>query len=132
MAPHESNSSRLFICSKQAELLQSKWRNIVDSVASLHQSTQHSGGIFQIFQIVLLLKQLVRDRLEFFLSILTLLSRFWIETLGIYFQILWKSKCNIFVSFPSHLKKLRSILRKNTTKQLFQSKFQCRNSYFCM
>ena len=66
MAPHESNSSRLFICSKQAELLQSKWRNIVDSVASLHQSTQHSGGIFQIFQIVLLLKQLVKDRLEFF------------------------------------------------------------------
>ena len=28
-----------------------------------------------------------------------------------FFQILWKSRCNIFVSFPSHLKKLRSILR---------------------
>ena len=27
------------------------------------------------------------------------------------FQILWKSRCNILVSFPSHLKKLRSILR---------------------
>ena len=51
--------------------------------------------------------------------------------------------CNILDSFPSHLKKSRSILRfgleklncgffhsfhsrKNTTKQLFQSKFQCR------
>ena len=60
-----------------------------------------------------------------------------------FFQILWKSRCNIWVSFPSHLKKLRSILRfwleklncgffhsfhsrKNTTKQLFQSKFQYR------
>ena len=62
-----------------------------------------------------------------------------------FFQILWKSKsrCNILVSFPSYLKKLRSTLRfwleklncgffhsfhsrKNTTKQLFQSKFQCR------
>ena len=28
-----------------------------------------------------------------------------------FFQILWKSRCNILVSFPSHLKKLRSILR---------------------
>ena len=53
-----------------------------------------------------------------------------------FFQILWKSRCNILVSFPSHLKKLCSILRfwleklncgffhsfhsrKNTTKQLF-------------
>ena len=27
------------------------------------------------------------------------------------FQILWKSRCNILDSFPSHLKKLRSILR---------------------
>ena len=27
------------------------------------------------------------------------------------FQILWKSRCNIFDSFPSHLKKLHSILR---------------------
>ena len=60
-----------------------------------------------------------------------------------FFQILWKSRCDILVSFPSHFKKLRSILRfwlqklncgffhsfhswKNTTKQLFQSKFQCR------
>ena len=60
-----------------------------------------------------------------------------------FFQILWKSRCNILVSFPSHLKKLHSLLRfwleklncgffhsfhsrKNTTKQLFQSKFQCR------
>ena len=62
----------------------------------------------------------------------------------IFFHILWKSRCNILVSFPSHLKKLRSMLRfwleklncgffhsfhsrKNTTKQLFQSKFQCIN-----
>ena len=61
----------------------------------------------------------------------------------LYFRILWKSRCNILVSFPSHLKRLRSIprfwleklncgffhsfhSRKNTTKQLFQSKFQCR------
>ena len=28
-----------------------------------------------------------------------------------FFQILWKSKCDILVTFPSHLKKLRSILR---------------------
>ena len=27
-----------------------------------------------------------------------------------YFQILWKSRCHILVTFPSHLKKLRSIL----------------------
>ena len=60
-----------------------------------------------------------------------------------FFQILWKSRYIIFISFPSHLKKLRSILKswleklncgffysfhswKNTTKQLFQLKFQCR------
>ena len=57
-----------------------------------------------------------------------------------FFQILWNSRCDTLDSFPSHLKKLRSILRfwleklycgffhwrKNTTKQLFQSKFQCR------
>ena len=62
---------------------------------------------------------------------------------NIFFQILWKSRGHILVTFPSHLKKLRSKLRfwleklncgffhsfhswKNTTKQLFQSKFQCR------
>ena len=28
-----------------------------------------------------------------------------------FFLILWKSRCDILVSFPSHLKKLRSILR---------------------
>ena len=28
-----------------------------------------------------------------------------------YFQILWKSRCHILVTFPSHLKKLRSKLR---------------------
>ena len=28
-----------------------------------------------------------------------------------FFQILWKIRCNILVSFPSHLKKLHSILR---------------------
>ena len=28
-----------------------------------------------------------------------------------FFQILWKSRCNILVTFPSHLKKLRFILR---------------------
>jgi len=28
-----------------------------------------------------------------------------------FFQILWKSRCDILVSFPSHLKKLHSILR---------------------
>ena len=28
-----------------------------------------------------------------------------------FFQILWKSRCDILVTFPSHLKKLRSILR---------------------
>ena len=27
------------------------------------------------------------------------------------FQILWKSRCDILDSFPSHLKKLRTILR---------------------
>ena len=60
-----------------------------------------------------------------------------------FFQILWKSICDSLVTFPSHLKKLCSILRswleklncgffhsfhswKNTTKQLFQSKYQCR------
>ena len=59
----------------------------------------------------------------------------------IFFQILWKSRCNILVTFPSHLNELHSILRswlgklnwgffhlfhswKNTTTQLFQSKFQ--------
>ena len=64
-----------------------------------------------------------------------------------FFQILWKSRCDILVAFPSHLKKLRFILRywleklnceffhlfhswKNTTKQLFQSKFQCRKCHF--
>ena len=61
----------------------------------------------------------------------------------IFFQILWKCRCDILVTFPSHLIKLGSILRfclqklicgffhsfhswKNTTKQLFQSRFQCR------
>ena len=29
----------------------------------------------------------------------------------LFFQILCKSKCHILVTFPSHLKKLRSILR---------------------
>ena len=60
-----------------------------------------------------------------------------------FFQILLKSRCYILFNFPSHLKKLRSILRfwleklncgffhsfhswKNTTKQLFLPKFQCR------
>ena len=60
----------------------------------------------------------------------------------IFFQILCKSRRYILVTFPSHLKKLRSKLRfcheklncgvfdsfhsrKNTTKQLFLSKFQC-------
>ena len=28
-----------------------------------------------------------------------------------FFQILWKSRCHILVTFPSHLKKLRSKLR---------------------
>ena len=62
---------------------------------------------------------------------------------NVFFQILWKSRCHILVTFPSHLKKLRSILRfwleklncgffhsfhswKKTTKQLFSSKFQYR------
>ena len=57
----------------------------------------------------------------------------------IFFQILWKSRCDILASFPSHTKKLRSKLRfghenlhcgffhsyqsrKNITKQLFLSK----------
>ena len=56
-----------------------------------------------------------------------------------FFQNLWKCRCNILVSFPSHLKKLLSILRfwlekmncgffysfhsqKNNTKQLFPVK----------
>ena len=60
-----------------------------------------------------------------------------------FFQILWKSRCDSLVTFPSHLKKSCSKLRfwleklncgffhsfhsrKNTTKQLFHSKFQCR------
>ena len=30
---------------------------------------------------------------------------------GYFFQILWKSRSNILVTYPSHLKKLRSILR---------------------
>ena len=30
---------------------------------------------------------------------------------NIFFQILWKSRCDILVTFPSHLKKLHSILR---------------------
>jgi len=30
---------------------------------------------------------------------------------SLFFQILWKSRCDILVSFPFHLKKLRSILR---------------------
>ena len=34
-----------------------------------------------------------------------------IEVEIVIFQILWKSRCDIFVTFPSHLKKLRSILR---------------------
>ena len=60
-----------------------------------------------------------------------------------FFRILWKSRGHILVTFHFHLKKLRSILTfwleklncgffhsfhssKNTTKQLFLSKFQCR------
>ena len=64
-----------------------------------------------------------------------------------FFQILWKSsRCNILVSFPSHLKKLSSILRflleklncgffhsfhsrKNTTKQLSSQNFSVENNY---
>ena len=61
------------------------------------------------------------------------------NTVNNFFQILWNSRCDILVTFPSHLKKLRSILiltRKVelwifplvslVKKQLFQSKFQCR------
>ena len=56
-----------------------------------------------------------------------------------FFKILWKSRFYILVICPSHLKKSCSILRSwleklncgsfslvHTTKQLFQSKFQCR------
>ena len=75
----------------------------------------------------------------------SLYFNFWVVEIciNVLFQILWKSRCYILVTFPSYLKKLRSILRtwleklncgffhsfhswKNTTKQLFQSKFQCR------
>ena len=66
---------------------------------------------------------------------------------NIFFKILWKSRCHILVTFPVHLKKLRSKLRfwlqklnygyfhsfyswKNTTKQLFLSKFQYRKWIF--
>ena len=31
--------------------------------------------------------------------------------MNLFFQILWKNRCHILVAFPSHLKKLRSILR---------------------
>ena len=61
-----------------------------------------------------------------------------------FFQILWNSRCDTLDSFPSHLKKLRSILIfwleklncgffhsfhswKNTTKQLFHS---VENNYY--
>ena len=46
-----------------------------------------------------------------------------------FFQILWKSRCNILVTWLEKLNCgfLHSFqLWKNTTKQLFQSKFQCR------
>ena len=33
------------------------------------------------------------------------------NTVNNFFQILWNSRCDILVTFPSHLKKLRSILR---------------------
>ena len=32
------------------------------------------------------------------------------NTVNNFFQILWNSRCDILVTFPSHLKKLRSIL----------------------
>ena len=35
-----------------------------------------------------------------------------IEVEIVIFQILWKSRCDIFVTFPSHLKKLSSTLKK--------------------
>ena len=70
----------------------------------------------------------------------------YIRVMIVIFQILWKSGCHILVTFPSHLKRLHSLLRfwleklncglyrwfyswKNTTKQLFFSKFHFRNSY---
>ena len=46
---------------------------------------------------------------------------------NLFFQILWKSRCNILVSFPSHLNKLLSILRFLLEKLNYGlSKFQCR------
>ena len=56
-----------------------------------------------------------------------------------FFQILWKSRCNILVSFPSHLKKLRFILRfwleklkvEKTSQNNFSSQnFSVENNYF--
>ena len=56
-----------------------------------------------------------------------------------FFQILWKSRCNILVSFPSHLKKLCSILRfwleklkvEKTSQNNFSSQnFSVENNYY--
>ena len=94
-----------------------------------------AGDSFDIAQIVVGGKKELKSREFVGSQHLSLLQK---ETFtNIFFQILWKcSRCNILVSFPSHLKKLCSILRfwleklnygffhlfhsrKNTTKQLF-------------
>ena len=52
-----------------------------------------------------------------------------------FFQILWKSRLNILVSFPSHLKKLRftRFTREKTPQNNFSHQnFSVENNYFLM
>ena len=69
-----------------------------------------AGDSFDIAQIVVGGKKELKSREFVGSQHLSLLQK---ETFtNIFFQILWKcSRCNILVSFPSHLKKLCSILR---------------------
>ena len=69
-----------------------------------------AGDSFDIAQIVVGGKKELKSREFVGSQHLSLLQK---ETFtNIFFQILWKwSRCNILVSFPSHLKNLRSILR---------------------
>ena len=54
------------------------------------------------------------------------------KSMKIFFQILWKSRCHILVTFPSHLKKLRSIHTEILTQKVelwIFSNFSVDNNY---
>ena len=106
-----------YFLTKPLKFKKEPWLDLLDRVQDMHVAYKKRSSIN-----------------IFYTKILT--KKSWFAFL--FFQILWKSRCNILVSFPSHLKKLRSILRfwleklncgffhslhsrKNTTKQLFQS-----------